>query len=129
VPEATAVIKPVVDIVATAVLSELHDTGRPVNTAPLAANVVAVACDVSSVVIEVGASVTVTDATGTGTTVTVTPPLTPSLVAVMVAVPGAMAVTRPDVGSTVATAGALELQLMARPVSALPFLSSVVAVA
>jgi hypothetical protein len=50
--------------------------------------------------------------------VTVTDPLTPSHVAVIVAVPGATAVTRPS--STVATAVLLLLYVTVRPVSTLP---------
>src|SRR4029077_678690 len=46
----------------------------------------------------------------------------PSLAAVSVAVPTAIAVTSPDV-FTVATAGALDAQLTARPDSSLPFAS------
>jgi hypothetical protein len=45
VPAPTAVTRPVVGFtVATAVLSELQTTKRPLNTPPLASNVVAVAC-------------------------------------------------------------------------------------
>jgi hypothetical protein len=53
-------------------------------------------------------------------TVTVVLPLTVSDVAVTTALPGATAVTSPDAASTIAIAGALELQLTARPVSVLP---------
>jgi len=52
-------------------------------------------------------SVTVTDATGTGDTVTEAVPLWPSLMAVIVAVPGDIAVTSP-VEETVAIASLLE---------------------
>src|SRR4051812_47055207 len=63
--------------------------------------------------------VTDTASTGTGVTVTVAEPFTPSLVAVMLAVPGATLETSPF-ASTVATA-ALELDHeMARPASVLP---------
>jgi hypothetical protein len=61
--------------------------------------------------------------------VSVALPLFPSLVAVIVAVPGADEVTSPVAGSTVATEGAPELQMMLRPVSGLLLASSVVAVA
>jgi hypothetical protein len=73
---------------------------------------------------------TVTDATGAGAgalTVTVAEPLLPSLVAVIVAVPGATPVTTPD-GDTVAIAVLLDAHVMARPVSAFPLASSVAAV-
>ena len=56
---------------------------------------------------------TATVATGTGITVTAAVPLFPSLVAVMVAVPGATAVTKP-LAETVATAVALEDQVTGR---------------
>ena len=57
--------------------------------------------------------VTATVATGTGITVTSAVPLFPSLVAVMVAVPGPTAATKP-VEVTVATPGALEDQVTDR---------------
>jgi hypothetical protein len=57
--------------------------------------------------------VTVTDATGTGETVTEAVPLWPSLVAVIVAVPGALAVTSP-VCETLATPSLLEDQVTGR---------------
>jgi hypothetical protein len=55
-------------------------------------------------------------------------PLFPSLVAVICAVPAAIAVTKPD-PETVATAVLLELHAMERPVSTLLLASRVVAVA
>ena len=54
-------------------------------------------------------------------------PVFPSLLAVMVAVPGEAAVTTP-VASTLAIAAAFEDQVMVRPVSVLPLASRVVAV-
>ena len=54
-------------------------------------------------------------------------PSMPSLVAVIVAVPGETAVTSPE-ADTVATPGALEVHVMTRPVSVRPFASEVVAV-
>ena len=66
-----------------------------------------------------------TDATGTGVTVSVDCPVMPSLVAMMFAVPGATAMTTPVAGSTVATVSLLELQAMARPARTLLFASSV----
>src|SRR2546427_13015974 len=65
-------------------------------------------------------------AAGAGTVMAAVP-LFPSLVAVIVAEPGATAVTRPF-ASTVATPGALVVQLIARPESGFPFASSGVAV-
>jgi hypothetical protein len=71
---------------------------------------------------------TVTVATGAALTVTVADPVLPSLVAVMVAVPAAMAVTSPS-ELTEATPGVPEVQAMGRPVRTLLFASFRVAVA
>src|SRR5438552_8774258 len=60
-------------------------------------------------------------------TVMLAVPLTPSLVAVIVAEPDALAVTRPD-EDVVATVVLLELQAIKRPVSTLLFASRSVAV-
>src|SRR2546425_1423673 len=70
------------------------------------------------------AGLTTTEATGTEVTVIADVPLFPSLVAVIVADPGATPLTSP-VASTVAVATALVVQAMARPVSTLPLASSV----
>ena len=72
---------------------------------------------------------TLTDATGTFVTVIPAEPVCPSLVAMMLAVPAATAVTRPVFASTVATAVFELLQLIWRPVNTLLFASRVVAVA
>ncbi len=72
-----------------------------------------------------GASVI--DAAGTGVTVTDAVPATLSLVAVIVAVPAATAVTTPVV-DTVATADAFDDHATTRPVSTLPLASFVTAV-
>jgi hypothetical protein len=81
---------------------------------------------------EVGERLTVTDATGIGLTVIVGVgvELTNSLVAVMVAVPGATAVTVAvePLALTVSTAVLLEAHVIVRPVSRPPFASFVVAV-
>src|SRR5437867_9867631 len=73
------------------------------------------------------AGVTTTDATGTSVTVTAALPTLPSLVAVIVADPAALLVTRP-LGLTVATAVSLLAHVSARPVNALPAESFGVAV-
>ena len=78
--------------------------------------------------IELAARATVTDATGTGVTVMEEVPLLPSLVAVIVAVRGATAVTSPA-PDTVATAELFELQAIVRPVRIPPPASYVVPVA
>ena len=62
---------------------------------------------------------TVTDATGTGDTSTVTAPATRSTVAEMLADPTVIAVTRPLV-DTVATAGLDVLHLTSRPETGVP---------
>jgi hypothetical protein len=80
--------------------------------------VTAVACDVSNAVIELGSNATVTVATGIGVTVIVAVPLCPSLVAMITAAPGDIAVTRP-VAETAATAGLSDSHVTVRPVSTL----------
>ena len=73
--------------------------------------------------------VTSTDATGAGglVIVMVDVPLCPSLVAVIVAVPSPVPVTRPEL-FTVAAAGLLLAHVIARPPSVDPFASFGVAV-
>src|SRR5216117_415217 len=75
------------------------------------------------------AGLTVTDATGTGTAATAIAavPPRPSLVAVIVALPTATAVTSP-LALTLATAGALLAHVTTRPDSGLPLASFGVAV-
>ena len=75
------------------------------------------------------AGLTVTDATGTGTAATAIAavPPRPSLVAVIVALPAATAVTSP-LALTLATAGALLAHVTTRPDSGLPLASVGVAV-
>src|SRR5436309_3385268 len=73
------------------------------------------------------AGVTATEATGTSVTVTAALPALSSLVAVIVAEPAALLVTRP-LGLTVATAVLLLAHVTVRPVSALPAESFGVAV-
>jgi hypothetical protein len=114
VPTLTAVTSPVEDTIATARLSDLHVMIRPIKVSPLAPSATALACDVSTAVIELGISVAITVASGTGVTAIVAVPLFPSLVPVMIAVPDATAVTRP-VDDTVAFAGLLEDQVTVRP--------------
>src|SRR5438445_646478 len=65
------------------------------------------------------AGLTLTDATGTGFTVTAALPVFPSLVAVIVTAPAPAPVTSP-VEVTVATAGVLDAQVTDRPDSTLP---------
>jgi len=74
-----------------------------------------------------GDGVTVTVETGASVTVTLDVPVFPSLVAVIVVVPGTSPVTTPDC-ETLATSGLLEVQETARPLSVFPAASFIVAV-
>src|SRR3954469_16593667 len=91
-----------------AMVGALEDqtTLRPVKTLAFASVAVAVNCAVEPATTTGEAGVTATVATGTcaATTVTADVPDCPSLVAVIVAVPGAMAAMRP-LGSTDAMVG------------------------
>jgi len=121
-PAATAVTVPVGETLAIPGADDAHTTGRPVSTLPAESRATALSDAVPPTVRLVVAGVTATDATGTAVTVIVALPLCPSLVAVMLAFPGEIAVTIP-VGDTVATAGDDEVQLTARPVRMLPLAS------
>jgi hypothetical protein len=96
-PDATAVTRPVVLTVAAAVLLELHVTVRPESMAPLASFVTADSCRVGVIPRTrfTDAGLTATVVTGAGVTVRVAAPVTPSLVATILAVPVATAVTTP----------------------------------
>jgi hypothetical protein len=128
-PAPTAVTRPVPLTVATAGALEVQVTSRPVRSAPLASRAVAVSCWVAPGASDAVGGVTVTEAvTGGAGTVTDAVPATPSIVAVIVAVPGATAVTSP-VALTVATPGALDVQLAGpRPARVAPPASRAVAV-
>ena len=128
VPTANVVTRPALFTVATAVLALVHVTARPVSTLFDASRVTAVACVVLPAVTDGDASDTLTVATGTDATVITAPPLCPSLVAVIVAVPTASDVTRP-LAFTVATAVFELLHVIARPLSTLVAASRVTAVA
>jgi hypothetical protein len=115
--------------VATPVLLEVQLTARPVSTLLLASRVTAESCTVSPTWRLGVAGVTDTDATGAGAgalTVIAAAPVFVSLVAVIVALPAPIAVTRPD-AETVLIPVLLELQLTLRPVSTLLLASRVVA--
>jgi hypothetical protein len=129
VPADTPATRPLGDTVATAALLEPQFSALPVSKLLFASWVSAESWSVSPSTTLPVEGLTVTDATGTGVTVRVALPVSPSLVAVIVDVPGAAEVTSPVAGSTVATERASELQTMLRPVSTLLFPSSVVAVA
>ena len=126
-PGATPVTTPVCVTVATPFADELHDTSCPVITLPEASRTVAVRlvdCD--------GASVTVAGETSTvagvgASTLTANVAVRPSLAAVIVAPPGARARITP-VLLTLATDGALELQVITRSASTCPLAARVTAV-
>jgi len=121
------VTTPVAETVATAVALDVQLTTRPVSTLPLASFKVTVSdCEPPAMIVAV-LGVTTTEATGTGVTVIVAVPDAVPLVAVIVVVPGATAVTTP-VADTVATPGVVELHVTVRPVRTLPSLSLSVAV-
>jgi hypothetical protein len=126
-PELTAETRPVLALtVAIAGASELQDTERPESTLPAESLVVAVSCCVlpDTTLADAGATVTVATGAGNGVTEIAAVPDFPSLVAVIVAVPVATAVTSPF-ASTVADAVLLEAHVIVRPVRTL-LLESVV---
>ena len=131
VPGFTAVTTPADDTVATLVFELLQVTIRPVSTTPSASRNTAVACVVAPSSMLLLASVTLTVAAGVGgaaVTVIVALPVLPSLVAMMLAVPGFTAVTTP-LDETVATLVLELLHVTVLPVSVLPPASRVTAVA
>jgi hypothetical protein len=110
-------------------LLELQVIKRPVRTLLLASRVTAENWTVPPTWTLALGGDTVTDATGTGAaavTVIAAVPVLVSLVAVIVALPAATAVTRPD-AETVLTPVLLELQVTTRPRSTTLFASSVTA--
>jgi hypothetical protein len=128
-PSATEVTTPLCDTVATDDPLLLQDTARPLNALPAESRTVAVSVTVwpESIVAPFGTIVTdATDGGACGRTVIVALPLLPSLVAVIVAEPGAIALTTP-VLDTVAIAVALLDHVIARPDSVAPFASRNVA--
>src|SRR5919108_1750378 len=126
-PTATAVTRPLPFTVATPVLLLDHVTVRPVKTFPLASRSVADSWRVPPTVSVAVAGETLTVVTGGRFTVIDDVPLTPSLVAVMVAEPAPAPVTSP-VDDTVATPLAFVVQVTVRPVSTFPLASRGVAV-
>src|SRR6266853_1794759 len=126
-PAAPLVTNPPAFTLATEVLLLDQVTTRPVSALPLASFGVAVSWIVCPCWILAEAGVTVTDATGTFVTVIAAVPLCPSLVAVIVADPGAMAVTFPFT-SAMATDVLLLAQVTTRPDRTFPLASFSVAV-
>src|ERR1051325_1183351 len=127
-PAATPVTRPLPFTVATDVLLLVQGRARRVRVLPWASLVVAVSCVVCPCATLAEAGLTVTDATGTLVTVIAAVPLLPSLVAVIVADPGAMPVTLPFT-SAPATAVLLLDHVTVRPDIGLPLPSCGVAVA
>src|SRR2546425_8189742 len=119
VPVATPVTSPPVDTVAIAGALDAQLTIRPLSGLPFASSGVAVSWPHCPTWIPAVAGLTLTDATGTGFTVTAALPVVPSLVAVIVTAPAATPVTTP-VEETVAVAGALDAHVIARPESTVP---------
>jgi len=125
VPVSTAATTPLGLTVATAGTLELHVTVRPASAAPAESYSVAlsvarprvVSATPTSRVADVALSLT--EATGTAVTVTAAVPETPSVVAVIVAVPADFPVTTPD-PLTVATAVLSLLHAMVCPPNVLP---------
>jgi len=129
VPAPTAVTRPLELTDAMLLLALDHETTRPVRMLLLTSRVVADSLTVSPTWSDGAAGKTDTDATGIGAdglTVIADCPVFPSLVAVIVALPAATAVTKPD-AEIVAMTELLELQVTVRPVSVLLFASRVVA--
>src|SRR5437868_8511817 len=106
---------------------ETQLTDRPMSVLLVASLSVAVSCCVPPTIIGVVGADTVTDVTGARVTVIDEVPLCPSLVAVIVVVPAATAVTRPVV-LTVAALVLPEDQITVRPLRTLPSASVITAV-
>jgi hypothetical protein len=121
-PTDTAVTTPLELTVATAGLLDDQDTTRFMTIVPFASLTVDVRVVVVPTTTLFVAGATVTLPTGTGVTLTVAVPDLDSLVAMMVAVPGATAVTTP-LADTAATAGLLDVQVTGRSVTTAPFAS------
>src|SRR5438046_773582 len=119
VPGFTPDTSPLLLTVATAVLELDHVTVRPESGSPSASLGVPVSCTVWPACTEAEGGVTSTVATGTFVTVTDEVPLLPSLVAVIVAVPG----VTPDTSPLLLTVATVVLELdhvTVRPESGFP---------
>src|SRR5213076_630947 len=126
-PATTPLTSPLELTVATELSLLDHVIVRPVSALPLASFGVAVSWSVLPTGTLPDAGLTVTEATGTCTTVMADVPLCPSLVAVIVTVPATLPVTSP-LELTVATVVLPLTQVTVRPVSGVPFASFGVAV-
>src|SRR5256885_3969965 len=125
-PTVTPVTRPVDDTVATPPSLVAQVTVRPLSGFPLASRSTAVSCTVPPMATPGAPGLTVTVATGATVTVTSAVPLFPSLVAVIVAAPGATPVRSP-VLLTVATVVLLLDHVTGRPLNTFPAESAVVA--
>src|SRR5690349_11198087 len=128
-PGATAVTRPNALIVALAGTLEVQATARPFSSLPAESSAVGVIRLVSPTTSVSEAGTSLTEATRTGTTVTLAAPLTPSLVAVTTTDPAPVAdtaVTTPA-GETVAFDGSALVHTRVRPDNCSPFRSNVVA--
>lgn len=127
----TAVLAPAAgETLATALLLDDQVIARPVSTPPPASVVVAVSVTLWRSFTEGFVGAIATAATGTWMTVTTVVAVRPSLVAVIVDVPGVravMTVLAAVAGDSVATALLLDVHVMTRPVSTLPAASLAVA--
>ena len=126
-PAATPLTTPLADTVAVPVLVLDQVMGAPAITLPPASLAVAPNVTVWPATTLAEDGLTVTVAAGGGLTATVADPATPSMVAVMTALPAAAPVTTP-VPDTDATPGDPLAQLTGRPPSGCPAASSAVAV-
>jgi hypothetical protein len=128
-PTTSPVTSPAPDTLPVAGVPDVQEIARPVRTLLFASRVTAESCTVDPTVMDVLDGVTETVATGAGAgalTVMTDVPLLPSLSAVIVALPAATAVTRPEL-DTVAKPVLLELHETTRPLSTLLFASRVTA--
>ena len=126
-PACTADKRPDADTVATAASLVDHVADLPGIGVPDPSSGVAVNCWLWPSITEMPVGDSATDVTGGGVTVSRLVPEIEPLVAVMVADPGATALTRPP-DETVATCAALLLQLNATPGTTAPLASFAVAV-
>ena len=111
VPTISELISPLLETVATRVLSDAQENVTPRRMLPAASLATACACIVDSRAIEDAGALTVMDATDGFTTVSTSAlEVTEPDVAVMLTVPGPTPVTRPP-ADTVATDGSLDVHV------------------
>src|SRR6266545_4786874 len=127
-PFPTAVASPLASTVAPPTADDFQVNVRSGTELPRASLAMASKCCVSPRALRVAVAGLTSTATTTCKTPSVADPDTPAVVAVIVAVPLAIAVTRPVAGAAVATPGADDAQLKDWPRMALPFASLAVAV-